>query len=81
MYVAVRYYKGNGIYAGREYGYHTGMLLVEGDKVIAPTAKEPRQRAIVTRICIDPPGFACKEITEYDPEGEVASVSGGRQHG
>lgn len=74
MYVAVRYYKGNGIYAGPRYVYHTGLLLIKGDKVIAPTQREPRQRAIVTDICMDPPDFRCKEITEYDPEGEVATV-------
>lgn len=73
MYVAVKYYKGGGFYAGREYVYHTELLLCEGDKVIAPTAREERQRAIVTDICIDQPGFQCREITEYDPEGEVVS--------
>lgn len=73
MYVAVKYYKGNGIYAGREYVYHSDILLCVGDKVIAPTAKEARQRAIVTDICIDAPGFRCREIEEFDPEGEVVS--------
>lgn len=73
MYVAVRYYKGNGIYAGPRYVYHTGLLLIKGDKVIAPTAREERQRAIVTEVCVEPPDFACREITEYDPQGEVVS--------
>ena len=74
MYVAVKYYKGGGVYAGAKYGYHTDLPLQEGDKVIAPTARAPRQRAIVTDIFIEPPGFQCREITEYDPEGEVVSV-------
>ena len=74
MYVAVKYYKGGGVYAGANYGYHTELHLQEGDKVIAPTARTPRQRAIVTAIFIEPPGFQCREITEYDPEGEVTRV-------
>lgn len=51
MYVKVMYYKdeSNG-YGGREYTYTTLLALKEGDKVIAPTAKEPRQKALVTEI-------------------------------
>lgn len=74
MYVKVQYYKGNGIYGGAAYTYETKLALEQTDKVIAPTAKEPRQRAIVTLCGVDKPAFACKEITEYDPEGEVESV-------
>ena len=51
MIVKVKYYKGeiNG-YAGRDYTYRTSLPLQVGDHVIAPTAKEPNQRAIVTEI-------------------------------
>lgn len=74
MYVKVQYYKGNGIYGGAAYSYETKLALEPMDKVIAPTATEPRQRAIVTICGVDKPAFACKEITEYDLESEVESV-------
>lgn len=73
MYVKVQYYKGNGFYAGGRYVYITRLPLETGDKVIAPTAREERQRAIVTDVMVEPPDFACREITEYDPQGEVVS--------
>ena len=72
MYVSVRYYKSGGFYAGNEYTYETKLKLVPGDKVIAPTAKEPRQRGLVERVNLPKPAFFCREIAEYDPEaGEV----------
>lgn len=49
MLVRVKYWKGgvlNG-YAGFPYTYRTNLPLNVGDVVVAPTAKEPMQRAIV----------------------------------
>ena len=73
IYVTVQYYKG-GFYGGNHYTYKTALPLAPADKVIAPTAKEPRQRAIVKEINVPAPSFPCKEITEYDPEQEVVTV-------
>lgn len=75
--VKVQYYKGeiNG-YMGREYTYRTDLPLKEGDRVIAPTAKDPVQRAIVTQVnlpesTIDPSwAERVRTITRYDT-GEV----------
>ena len=74
MYVNVQYYKGAGFYSGRPYVYRTELPLEVGDKVIAPTAKEPRQRAIVTEVQVAAPVFECREITEYDPDDGIVSV-------
>lgn len=66
MYVKVKYYKGElEGYHGREYVYRTSLPLKPGDQVIAPTAKEARQRGLVTGTVTEIPAFACKEITEY----------------
>lgn len=75
MYVRVMYYKpeANG-YSGREYTYFTQMPLQEGDKVIAPTAKEPEQKAMVTEVNISETEISpewkdrIKEIKEYANE-------------
>ena len=72
MYVKVQYYRGNGIYAGGLYTYGTFLNLEAGDKVIAPTVNEPRQRAIVKETGVPMPKFPCREISEYDPDGEIA---------
>ena len=48
--------------------------LVQGDLVIAPTAKNPRQRALVKEINLPKPAFVCREITEYDPEAGIPAV-------
>ena len=53
MYVKVQYYKSGGFYAGGKYAYTTRLPLEIGDKVIAPTAKEDRQRAIVTEVMVE----------------------------
>lgn len=74
MFVEVQYYKGTGFYAGAKYTYETRLGLLPGDKVIAPTVNEPRQRAIVKEVNLAAPRFPCREITEYDPQGEVESV-------
>ena len=65
MYCKVIYYKpeANG-YAGREYLYFTNMNLTEGDKVIAPTTKEPKQKAMVTEVNVS--------ADEISPEWENA---------
>ena len=47
MFVKVMYLKENGYYSGGGYAYSTKLPLVQGDLVIAPTAKNPRQRALV----------------------------------
>lgn len=73
MFVKVKYYKGGGAYYGGEYCYETSLPLEAGDQVIAPTAREERQRAIVTAVNAAKPPFPCKTITEYDPEGTVAA--------
>lgn len=74
MFVAVQYYKGAGFYAGAKYIYETVLPLETGDKVIAPTVNEPRQRAIVAAVDVTAPRFPCREITEYDPEQEEVFV-------
>lgn len=73
-FVKVKYRKGGGIYFGGEYAYQTELPLEVGDKVIAPTVNEPRQRAIVTAVNVPSPKFQCREITEYDPDAEVTAV-------
>ena len=70
-YCKIKYRKAGGFYAGLEYTYQTRLPLMTGDKVIAPTAKEPRQRGIVTAVNVPEPGFACRSITEYDPDAEI----------
>ena len=75
--VKVQYFKGeiNG-YMGREYSYRTELPLKEGDKVIAPTAKDGNQRTIVTKAglpesVIDPAwADRVRSITRMD-NGEV----------
>lgn len=52
-------------YSGRDYAYTTSLPLKVGDKVIAPTAKNAEQRAMVTAVDLPKPPFACKEITRY----------------
>ena len=74
MYVKIQYYKSGGFYAGGKYAYLTRLPLEVGDKVIAPTAREPRQKGIVTDVFVEPPAFECREITEYDPDGLVVRV-------
>lgn len=71
MYCNVMYYKGQlGGYHGNAYTYQTKLPLKTGDKVIAPTMKEPRQRGIVTAVNVAKPKFPCKEITELDTDDQ-----------
>lgn len=74
MFVKVMYLKDNGYYSGSGYAYSTKLPLVQGDLVIAPTAKNPRQRALVKEINLPKPAFVCREITEYDPEAGIPAV-------
>lgn len=74
MFVKVMYLKDNGYYSGGGYAYSTKLPLVQGDLVIAPTAKNPRQRALVKEINLPKPTFVCREITEYDPEAGIPAV-------
>ena len=74
MYVNVQYEKAPGIYAGNKYTYKTGIDLKPGDKVIAPTRMNERQKAIVTDVGLIPPAYPCKDINEYDPEAEEVAV-------
>lgn len=76
MICKVKYWKGellNG-YAGREYTYLSDLPLRVGDKVVAPTAKEPMQKAIVVATnlpdtVIDPAWkHALRYITQMDEE-------------
>ena len=68
MFVNIKYYKGNlEGYHGGKYTYRTKLPLKVGDKVIAPTLKEPTQRGIVVEVNVAEPYFDCREITEYDP--------------
>ena len=75
MYVNVQYEKSKGIYAGGKYTYRTTLDLKPGDKVIAPTRMNERQKAIVTDVGLIPPSYPCKDINEYDPEAEEAVVN------
>lgn len=74
MYVNVQYEKSKGIYAGGKYTYRTNLDLKPGDKVIAPTCMNERQKGVVKEIGLIPPSYPCKDITEYDPEAEVEEV-------
>ena len=70
QYVSVQYLKDFGGYAGAKYTYRTTLDLKPGDKVIAPTKHNERQRAIVSAVGLVPPNFPCRDINEYDPEAE-----------
>lgn len=73
-YVQVQYEKAPGVYAGAKYTYRTSLDLRPGDKVIAPTKMNERQKAIVTDTGLIPPSFPCKDINEYDPDAEPEEI-------
>lgn len=73
-YVQVQYEKTPGVYAGAKYTYRTTLDLRPGDKVIAPTKMNERQKAIVTDTGLIPPSFACKDINEYDPDADPEEI-------
>lgn len=73
-YVQVQYEKAPGVYAGAKYTYRTTLDLRPGDKVIALTKMNERQKAIVTDVGLIPPSFACKDINEYDPDADPEEI-------
>lgn len=73
-YVQVQYEKSPGVYAGAKYTYRTNLDLRPGDKVIASTRMNERQKAIVTDVGLIPPSFPCKDINEYDPDAEPEEI-------
>lgn len=68
MYVSVFYREdaSEGYRAGRAYTYETDLPLKPLDKVIAPTAKNPEQRAMVVDIDLPEPPFPCKKVEKMD---------------
>lgn len=73
--VKVKYFKPNfNAYAGMSYAYKTELPLEVGDKVIAPTAKETQQRALVVEVNLPAETISpewedkVRFITEYDTE-------------
>lgn len=73
-YVQVQYEKAPGVYAGAKYTYRTTLDLRRGDKVIAPTKMNERQKAVVTDVGLIPPSFPCKDINEYDPDADPEEI-------
>lgn len=73
-YVQVQYEKAPGVYAGAKYTYRTSLDLRPGDKVIAPTKMNERQKAVVTDVGLIPPSFPCKDINEYDPDADPEEI-------
>lgn len=71
MYVSVKYEQ-DGKWGTREYTYYSKLNLFPGQAVIAPTANNPKQLAIVTKANLPEPTFKCKEITELWKEDENA---------
>ena len=85
MFVSVVYfhpeYEG---YSGKAYTYQTALPLTVGAKVIAPTAKNPDQRALVTMVDVDKPPFECREIVRMDvekAEPQPSTAGAGREGG
>lgn len=72
-FVEVIYNDNNGV-TNRAYTYKTRLDLRLGQKVYAPTYKNPRQVATVTAVNCPEPGFRCKEITEVMPEEAEADA-------
>lgn len=66
-FVEVIYDDSNGV-TNRPYTYRTRLDLRLGQKVYAPTYRNPRQVATVTAVNCPEPSFACKEIKEVMPE-------------
>lgn len=65
-------------YSSRRYTYKTDLPLKVNDKVIAPTSKGERNRALVMEVNLPDTVIDMQwadrvlSITEYDPEGEQA---------
>lgn len=77
--VRVRFYKPEiDAYAGRQYTYRTTLPLKENDRVLAPTANDPAQKAVVVAVGLPETVIdeqwadRVKTITRYDT-GEVTA--------
>ena len=71
MYVAVKYEQ-DGKWSNKEYTYKTDLNLCEGMAVIAPTANNQKQVAIVSKTNLQEPTFKCKEIADLWKDDENA---------
>lgn len=67
-YYEVQYKQGENAWSERAYTYFSKLDLRLGQKVYAPTYKNPRQEARVCAVNVPEPGFPCKEITEIMTE-------------
>ena len=67
-FVEVKYTTNDGVTGSKTYTYKTRLDLRLGQKVYAPTYKNPRQVATVTAVNCPEPSFKCKEIVEVMPE-------------
>ena len=77
-FVSVKYHRpeiARDAYGGNAYTYKTQLPLNVGDKVFAPTKKEPMARAIVVDSEVPAESISgavlpiLREITQYDTEG------------
>lgn len=69
-YYEVKYKQTDNSWGDRPYTYYSALDLRLGQKVYAPTYKNPRQEAMVFAVNVPKPPFPCKEITEVMPEEE-----------
>lgn len=67
-YYEVEYRQNETEWSQRKYTYYSALGLRLGQKVYAPTVKNPRQEARVFAVNCPKPPFPCKEITEIMPE-------------
>lgn len=67
-YVEVKYLNSDGTQSARAYTYFSNLDLKLKQKVYAPTARNPKQEAMVVAVNCPEPPFPCKEITEIMPE-------------
>lgn len=68
MYINVKYKVDDHHYSDKSYTYHTELPAKLGDKVVAPTPKNPMQEALVVGVNMPEPPFKCKSIVEFVPE-------------
>lgn len=67
-YYEVQYKQGENEWSQRAYTYYSRLDLKLGQKVYAPTVKNPRQEARVFAVNCPKPNFPCKEIVEVMTE-------------
>ena len=67
-YFEVQYRQGENEWSQRTYTYRSDLDLRLGQKVYAPTVKNPRQEARVFAVNCPKPSFPCKEIVEVMTE-------------